>query len=650
MPTLSAAPDVAGSRVQLTLNGWAAEETTVYRRDGATRVPVRSANPVQLSGGVALVNDWEMPLNTPVAYEALDGADLIGSSQVTVNDANTWLKIPAYPDLNRIVHLAEVPALERPRRQSIFQALGARLPTIISDARSASSGTLSIVTLSAEEALWLEQMLTDTQVFLLQARGSWGSRYVAIGDVTASHVVPKFGIEAMRWDCAFTEVAAPTGGVIGNPFSTYQMVKDTYATYGALKEGEADYLDLVAGVDPPLTTPTPTPDPDPDPDPDPTPTPTPEVLEDEIMSLGVVYAADYPGPKRAESAYTAYCTGTNDETVIQSVIDAVAAYGGGSVMLKGRLFNVGGPTKLKTGIKLFGESLGTVLKATSSFTAGIIELADNTVHATTLSDFTLDGNGRDVHGVKYVANGGQVFTSTPNTNPDPSHVIERLNIMQCGSSTFAGHGMWMQGGNLRAGKYSDIRILACRGNGVWVDGAVDSHYTNIEIGSSGGNGPAYSTSSTAPVGHGFYVSAGDNNMFTACKAWYSRGAGFYNRGTRNGYNNCQAQDNYSNGFHFAWGKSSASNCHADSNGQAQGADGRGSAGFYIATDLVTITGCEAYDKGESGTPWQQQAGFQFNSGCQNSRIVGCVTYGNVASTSGTPGAGVTIDIVSPDGT
>lgn len=352
------------------------------------------------------------------------------------------------------------------------------------------------------------------------------------------------------------------------------------------------------------------------------------------------------------STYTWVCDGTDDQAEINAAITAVrGSLGTGSVKLIGDRFNIGGPIQLRSGIHLFGEGPGTEVRAASGFNAGMVELFDATVHLTKLTDLWLNGNGQAVHGVLYNAAGGQVFTDRPSTNPDPSHTIRDLFITDVGSSTVAGHGLLMRGANLRAGKYSDMRIQRASGCGVWVDGSVDSHYTNIEIGSSGSAGVAYSASSTAPVGHGFFISQGDNNMVLNCKAYFCRGAGFYNRGTRNGYTNCQSQDNYSHGFHDTFGKSSFIGCHADSNGQANGADGRGRAGFYFAGGLFLANGCMAYDKAESSsTAWEQQWGFQLTSGATNGRITGCVTYGNGPTTAGgsTTGTatGTTVDIAA----
>lgn len=385
-------------------------------------------------------------------------------------------------------------------------------------------------------------------------------------------------------------------------------------------------------------------------------------------ALALVYSSTFPTALRpsATSAdvYVWVCDGTADEVQINAALDAVrindtsgtAGSRSGMVLLMGDYFSTAAAIKLRTGSYLRGGSLGCEIRAASSWGGGLVELYDAGTHLTKLTDLWLHPNGTGNHGLLYVADGGQVFTAEPSTNPDPSHVIRDLYISEVGGSTNHFSGMVLRGANLRAGKYSDIRILGTSGCGVWVDGAVDSHYTNIEVGSAGSRagGVPYSVTSTDPVGHGFFVSQGDNNMFTACKAWFSRGAGYYNRGTRNGYMNCQSQDNYSHGFHDAYGKSTFVGCHADSNGRADGADARGRAGFYMAGGSAVVSGCLSYDKAESSSgSYEQWYGFQFTTGFARSRVTGCVTYGNGVinvvgggSQTGSVGTGTTVDIAA----
>jgi hypothetical protein len=156
-----------------------------------------------------------------------------------------------------------------------------------------------------------------------------------------------------------------------------------------------------------------------------------------------------------------------------------------------------------------------------------------------------------------------------------------------------------------------------------------------------------STTSTAPVGQGFYISQGDNCMFHGCKAWYSRHSGFYVRGTRNSFSACQAQDNYAYGWEVTFGKNSFSDCHADSNGQAAGAGGLGRDGWRLTSDSNILSACQSYDRG--GQAWVQQNGFSYTTGFSRSKLDG-VTWGNAAaSVTGTLGTGTVSSVVADAG-
>lgn len=363
----------------------------------------------------------------------------------------------------------------------------------------------------------------------------------------------------------------------------------------------------------------------------------------------VVYSAAYVKKPTADTAnFVWVCDGTADEVEINAAINAVVTNGRGKVQLVGPGFHLSGSIVMKTGVWLAGEGLGTIIEADADFAGGMVQSFDNSMHATKLSDLSLDGNSHAVSGVFYdLAGGSSTWTSAPGTSPDTGNIVRDLYIYEVGSSTVATYGLHFTGG--RANKYDNIRVLNASGCGVWVDGSVDSHYTNIEVGSSGDDALTYSDSTTAPVGHGFYFN-GSNNMVNNCKAWYSRGAGFYIREARSQFSNCQTQDNYSHGFHCHFGDITMTGCFADSNGQGLGSatHGDGRAGFYFKYGShMAVVGCQAADRGQA---WQQQYGFQFAADVHDSAFVGCVTSANaVASQTGTPGTGNTIQIVADAG-
>lgn len=368
-------------------------------------------------------------------------------------------------------------------------------------------------------------------------------------------------------------------------------------------------------------------------------------------ALAVVYAAGYPvGWRPAGDTYTFVCDGSDDQNDINTAIAAVvgAGEGHGDVYLAGDRFNLSGSIQLKTGVWLRGGGFNTELRATADFNAGMIELINADVHMAKVSDLYLNGASKGVHGLLLDNTNGS-FVGKPASSPDSAHVVKDLFIYDVGSAAFAGHALLIRGNNSRANKLTGIRALNASGCGVWADGSHDSHYTDIEVGASGANGPAASSSSTAPVGAGFYISGG-NNLVNNCKAFYSRLSGFYHNTVRTSYVGCQSQDNYSYGFEVsstAGSRATFTGCYADSNGQAAGAGGLGRAGFYLPASLLILAGCMSFDRG--GQSWVQQYGIQFTSSCKWS-LVDAITFDNGASsTTGTPDASTTTRITSKNG-
>lgn len=382
-------------------------------------------------------------------------------------------------------------------------------------------------------------------------------------------------------------------------------------------------------------------------------------LEGAISSRSVtaiVFGSTVPAAIRAgatnASAYVWVCDGTADESEINAAITAVNALGAGIVMLVGEFFQISSPILMKTGVYLRGESIGCELKAATTM-AAMIMLNDNLVHATELSHMFLNGNSLGgVDGIFYNNYGAaQAFNSQPNTNPDSVHRIHDMFIRYMGNGTTAGHGIILWDYSIRASIIRDIRIQTCTGCGV-IDGAADSHFENVEVGSSGSGGPAWSEGTTPSganptfdaVGMGFAVYSG-NSMFANCKAWYSRGHGFYTKTQSIQYANCQAQDCYRDGFKDTGGRNTYSNCEADSNNQA--GTGSGYAGFRFTGSSVQAIGCLSFDRGGQG--WVQDYGIVVSSGATYSYIQGVTKANNTAGLSSSSPTGSTITVVQDAG-
>ena len=369
-------------------------------------------------------------------------------------------------------------------------------------------------------------------------------------------------------------------------------------------------------------------------------------------ATAIVYGSTVPSAiKPAATNATDYvwvCDGTGDEAEINAAISAVATLGAGMVQLVGEFFSISNPILMKTGIYLRGESIGCEVKAATTMSA-MIMLNDNLVHATELSHLYLNGNSQaGVDGVYYNNYGAaQAFNAQPPTNPDSVHRIHDLFIRYMGNNVTAGHGIILWDWSIRASIIRDIRIQSCTGCGV-IDGAADSHFENVEVGSSGASGPTW-TEGTTPsgasptfdaVGMGFAVYSG-NSMFANCKAWYSRGHGFYTKTQSIQFTNCQAQDCYRDGFKDTGGRNNYTGCTADSNNQA--GTGSGYAGFRFTGSSVQAVACQSFDRG--GQAWVQDYGIVVSSGATYSYVQGVTKANSVAGLSSSSPTGSTITVV-----
>lgn len=389
-------------------------------------------------------------------------------------------------------------------------------------------------------------------------------------------------------------------------------------------------------------------------------TPTAKFASDTVAlprpALATVYGSTFPSvlrPAATDAAeYSWVADGTSDESEINAAISAVASVGAGKVQVLGEFISIDNPILMKTGVRLSGESIGCEIKANTAM-AAMIQLNDNLVHATELDHFFLNGNslgGTDgIYYNNYGAN--QAFNSQPNTNPDSVHRVHDMFIRYMGSAASAGHGIILWDWAIRASIFRDIRIQSVTGCGV-IDGAADSHFENVEIGSSGASGPTWSegTTPTGPtptfdaVGMGFAIYSG-NSMFTNCKAWYSRGHGFYCKTSSIQFSNCQAQDCYRDGFKDTGGRNQYSSCQADSNGQA--GTGTGYGGFRF-NGTATKADVQSFDRG--GQAWVQDYGVIVSSGATYSNIVGVTKGNNLAGLSmGATPTGSTVSITQDAG-
>jgi hypothetical protein len=210
--------------------------------DGST-VPVRAADPAQLSSGGWIGYDYEAPYNQAVTYEVIpsNGASgAVHSPSVTLEVDRPWLVHPGVPDLSVPVQIL-LPFGDETAVSSagVHQIMGRATPIVITDGRrKAPTFSMTVVTDSDEAAADVDALLFDTAPLLLQVvqPGVTRSlyRWVAVGDVTVSSAEQPFASQWREWSLACTTVDRPVGSL------------QAQRTYADLPAEAASYEDLLS--------------------------------------------------------------------------------------------------------------------------------------------------------------------------------------------------------------------------------------------------------------------------------------------------------------------------------------------------------------------------------------------------------------------
>lgn len=254
VPTVEASTgpqDPGRVRLDVTDNGGLTSTTiTRLNPDGRT-VPVRTfdGNPALLSGGTALLYDYEAPFSAPVSYSSLE-SPATTSAQVTLPSDRVWLIHPGVPELSMPVLVSAIGARSRKVQRAVHQPLGRATPVVQTDgARKAAEYVLSLLTMDDAERAALDALIADAGTLLLNvpATKGWGvgAEYVSVGDITESRVTRFVGEPMRTWEMPCTVVDRPVGG--SQAERTYVDVLADNATYASLMAKYASYATLLAG-------------------------------------------------------------------------------------------------------------------------------------------------------------------------------------------------------------------------------------------------------------------------------------------------------------------------------------------------------------------------------------------------------------------
>lgn len=235
--------------IELTCTGMT--QATVYRVTSDGTQAVRGAFNVDAAGAL-VVADYEAPQNTDLTYFAriTDGTQTRDSSPVsavgTIDRGGDVLFGLTNPLASVDVIVAGAPELRRAGRQEVVQIVGRADPVVVTDVLSQPSGTLSIITLTAEARNAVLGLVADGGIVAfsphLPTYGFSDVWYLAVASVTEKRLSPIGHLQERQFDIEFQRVAAPPAQFVGPAFRTWQDIYDAGITWGELFTSGTNWL------------------------------------------------------------------------------------------------------------------------------------------------------------------------------------------------------------------------------------------------------------------------------------------------------------------------------------------------------------------------------------------------------------------------
>lgn len=217
--------------------------------DGRT-VIVRTEDdgPLPISGGAALLYDYELPYGQAVSYSSLESPGE-ESAQVTVDAADVWLIHVGVPALSLPVRVASFGSRVRPVERAVYRPMGAEFVVVHTDGhRKAPESTIELNVADLDELSALEALTSDASDLLLNVPVSlgWGvpTSYISVGDLEEVRLIDYAAEQRRYYVLPYQVVDRPVGGS-----QAQRTLVDllAYPTLGDLQVAYPTLLDVLAG-------------------------------------------------------------------------------------------------------------------------------------------------------------------------------------------------------------------------------------------------------------------------------------------------------------------------------------------------------------------------------------------------------------------
>ena len=239
---LEATFDTGQNLVRLTVDGgmWPAPVSWLLitrASPGVATEPVRTANTVRTAGGWWLGVDDAAPMDTSCTYtvSGMDGAA-----------KGLWLKAPGRPQLTCRVRLIDPGEISAATQGTVFQVPGGGTIPQWSGVDGDTRRPV-VAAVSTQDVTRLRALLAAERTLLIQSRqpeqfpsGYWFVHTEGITRLGPATDQAWFGLPVTR-------TSAPVGEGQGFTGTTYETVRQTFATYADVLAGNATYFDVLQG-------------------------------------------------------------------------------------------------------------------------------------------------------------------------------------------------------------------------------------------------------------------------------------------------------------------------------------------------------------------------------------------------------------------
>jgi len=158
--------------------------------------------------------DYEVPLDVNVRYRAVwdDGSSTLSAVVVMPASGQDWWVALGYPGISRPILIESFPALTSPLGHSLVQPLSARNPIPVIQARRGVQGTLTLLSLTLDEASALRTLIRQSPLFMLTGpadRGFEHGLYLLAQDYVEERAFRLAQRPERRWKITVQEVDRP---------------------------------------------------------------------------------------------------------------------------------------------------------------------------------------------------------------------------------------------------------------------------------------------------------------------------------------------------------------------------------------------------------------------------------------------------------